>query len=161
MAITTRQARRDIQSANTEKREAVRQELEAIAASQITDVVSWYVDANGKQRVDVIDSDQLSQRARRSIKKIKVTPMEHGNQIEVEMHDKLSALRVLAKVEGLLNGEDDQDKRPSLVGINLRGPASIPNQRADADGRLGVSTSDGDAEGVLRSEGSAGETTGR
>jgi len=109
----------------------------------------------------VIDSDQLSQRARRSIKKIKVTPMEHGNQIEVEMHDKLSALRVLAKVEGLLNGEDDQDKRPSLVGINLRGPASIPDRRADADGRLGVSTSDGDAEGVLRSEGSAGETTGR
>lgn len=160
MAITTRQARRDIQSANTEKREAVRQELEAIAASQITDVVSWYVDANGKQRVDVIDSDQLSQRARRSIKKIKVTPMEHGNQIEVEMHDKLSALRVLAKVEGLLNGEDDQDKRPSLVGINLRGPASIPDQRADANGRLGVSASDSDVEGILRSEGSAGETTG-
>jgi hypothetical protein len=160
MAITTRQARREIQSANTEKREAVRQELEAIGASQITDVVSWTVDGNGNATVEVIPSDQLSERARRSIKKIKVTPMEHGNQIEVEMHDKLSALRVLAKVEGLLNGEDDQDKRPSLVGINLRGPSSIPDQRSDAEGRLGVPASDGDAEGVLRSEGSAGETTG-
>lgn len=134
MAITTRQARRDVQSANPERREAVRQELEAIGAAQITDVVSWTVDGEGSAHVEVISSDQLSERARRSIKKIKVTPMEHGNQIEVEMHDKLSALRVLAKVEGLLNGEDDQDKRPSLVGINLRGPVSVSDKRDDSDG---------------------------
>ncbi len=160
MALTTRQARRDIQSANTEKREAVRQELEAIAASQITDVLSWTVNGSGTPVVEVIASDQLSERARRSIKKIKVTPMEHGNQIEVEMHDKLSALRVLAKVEGLLNGDDDQDKRPSLVGINLRGPSSLSDQRSDAEGRLGVSASDRDAEGDLHVEGQPGEKAG-
>lgn len=160
MALTTRQARRDIQSANTEKREAVRQELEAIAASQITDVLSWTVNGNGTPVVEVIASDQLSERARRSIKKIKVTPMEHGNQIEVEMHDKLSALRVLAKVEGLLNGDDTEDKRPSLVGINLRGPSSLPDQRSDAEGRLGVSASDRDAEGDLHAEGQPGEKAG-
>ncbi|CAB5238747.1 Terminase small subunit [uncultured Caudovirales phage] len=134
MTITTRQARRDVQSANPERREAVRQELEAIGAAQITDVVSWTVDKRGNATVEVIASDQLSERARRSIKKIKVTPTEFGNQIEVEMHDKLSALRVLAKTEGLLNGEDDQDKRPSLVGINLRGPVSVPDKRDDSDG---------------------------
>ena len=148
MAITTRQARRDIQSVNTDKRDAVRQELEAIGASQITDVVSWTVDKRGNATVEVIASDQLSERARRSIKKIKVTPMEHGNQIEVEMHDKLSALRVLAKVEGLLDGSDDQDKRPSLVGINLRGPVQVPDKRAAAEGGLGVPAGDGDPQGV-------------
>lgn len=160
MALTTRQARRDIQSANTEKREAVRQELEAIAASQITDVLSWTMNGNGTPVVEVKPSDELSERARRSIKKIKVTPMEHGNQIEVEMHDKLSALRVLAKVEGLLNGDDDQDKRPSLVGINLRGPSSLSDQRSDAEGRLGVSASDRDAEGSVHVERQPGEETG-
>lgn len=136
MAMTTRQARRDIQSANTDRREAVRQELEAIGASQITDVVTWTTDASGAvTQVNVIASDQLSERARRSIKKIKVTPMEWGNQVEVEMHDKLSALRVLSKVEGLLDVDDDAAKRPSLVGINLRGPA--PVQEAEKDGSDG------------------------
>lgn len=148
MTITTRQARRDIQSANTDKREAVRQELEAIGAAQITDVVSWHLNADGHPVVEVKPSDELSERARRSIKKIKVTPMEHGNQIEVEMHDKLSALRVLAKVEGLLDGSDDQDKRPSLVGINLRGPVQVPDKRPAAEGGLGVPAGDGDAQGL-------------
>ena len=136
MAMTTRQARRDIQSANPERREAVRQELEAIGASQITDVVTWTTDASGAvTQVNVIASDQLSERARRSIKKIKVTPMEWGNQVEVEMHDKLSALRVLAKVEGLLDVDDDAAKRPSLVGINLRGPAPLQKaEEGEADG---------------------------
>lgn len=160
MALTTRQARRDIQSSNTDKREAVRQELEAIAASQITDVINWTVNSNGNPVVEVIPSDMLTERARRSIKKIKVTPMEHGNQIEVEMHDKISALRVLAKAEGLLNGDDDQDKRPSLVGINLRGPSSLPDQRTDADRRLGVSASDSDAEGPVHAERQSGEEAG-
>lgn len=136
MAMTTRQARRDIQSSNTDRREAVRQELEAIGASQITDVVTWTTDASGAvTQVNVIASDQLGERARRSIKKIKVTPMEWGNQVEVEMHDKLSALRVLSKVEGLLDVDDDAAKRPSLVGINLRGPA--PVQEAEKDGSDG------------------------
>lgn len=136
MAMTTRQARRDVQSANPDRREAVRQELEAIGASQITDVVTWTTDAQGAvAQVNVIASEQLSERARRSIKKIKVTPMEWGNQVEVEMHDKLSALRVLAKVEGLLDVDDDAAKRPSLVGINLRGPA--PPQAPEEDGAGG------------------------
>ena len=132
MAMTTRQARRDIQAANPDRREAVRQELEAIGAPQITDVVTWTTDSQGAvAQVNVVASELLSERARRSIKKIKVTPMEWGNQVEVEMHDKLSALRVLAKVEGLLNVDDDAAKRPSLVGINLRGPA--PPQKGEED----------------------------
>ena len=135
MTMTTRQARRDIQAANPDRREAVRQELEAIGASQITDVVTWTTDAQGAvTQVNVIASEHLSERARRSIKKIKVTPMEWGNQVEVEMHDKLSALRVLAKVEGLLDVDDDAAKRPSLVGINLRGPPAPQQGEEDPAG---------------------------
>ncbi len=126
-----RKARREVQSANPERREAVRQELEAVAAAQITDALSWETDAAGNvTKVTVVASDRLSERARRAIKKVKVTPTEHGNQVEIEMHDKLSALRLLARVEGLMDGNED-DKRPSLVGINLRGPASIEGEQKD------------------------------
>ena len=37
------------------------------------------------------------------------------------MHDKLSALRLLAKHRGLLEANSD-DQRPSMIGINVTGP---------------------------------------
>jgi len=115
--LTTRQQRAALASDNAERKEAVIQELEAIAAGEATDVISW--DAMGQ--VQSKPSDQLSERAKRSIKKVKVTPNAHGNQIEVEMHDKLSALRLLAKHRGLLEPNSD-DQRPSMIGINVTGP---------------------------------------
>lgn len=115
--LTTRQQRAALASADADRKEAVVQELEAIAAGEATDVIRW--DAMGQ--VQLTPSDQLSERAKRSIKKVKVTPNAHGNTIEVEMHDKLSALRLLAKHRGLLEpGSDDQ--RPSMIGINVTGP---------------------------------------
>jgi hypothetical protein len=38
------------------------------------------------------------------------------------MHDKLSALRVLARYHGLHEPNSDSDSRPSILGINLKGP---------------------------------------
>jgi len=115
--LTTRQQRAALASADADRREAVVQELEAIAAGEATDVIRW--DAMGQ--VQLTPSDQLPERARRSIKKVKVTPNAHGNTIEVEMHDKLSALRLLAKHRGLLEPNSD-DQRPSMIGINVTGP---------------------------------------
>lgn len=115
--LTTRQQRAALASQDTDRREAVVQELEAIAAGEATDVISW--DAMGQ--VQLTPSDQLPERARRSIKKVKVTPNQHGNTIEVEMHDKLSALRLLAKHRGLLE-PDANSSKPSMIGINITGP---------------------------------------
>lgn len=150
MKTPIRQVRRELKAESAERRDAVRHELEAIAAGQITDVVTWDTDDNGAVRaVQVVPSAKLSQRARRAIKKIKVTPGEFGNTVEIEMHDKLSALRVLAKVEGLLDGGDDEDKRPSLVGINLKGPAQIEGGNHAAEGHgLGDAQGDADHQGV-------------
>lgn len=132
MKTPVRQARRDITSDDMERREAVRAELQAVAAGQLTDVVTWETDAQGKvTAVNVTASSQLTERARRAIKKIKVTPTRYGNEVEIEMHDKLSALRLLAKVEGLTSEHDDADKRPSLVGINLKGPDAISEEKKD------------------------------
>ncbi len=126
---TTRKQRAALASPDPDKREAVVQELEAIASGEITDVLSW--DELGN--VGVCASDNLSPRARRSIKKVKVTPNAHGNQIEVEMHDKLSALRLLAKHRGLLEPNSDE-QRPSMIGINVTGPKATTYEVKDDDG---------------------------
>lgn len=115
--LSVREARAALAAQDEDRREAVVQELEALSGSEITDVLSW--DEMG--RVQVRASDQLSARARRAIKKVKITPGEEGNTIEVEMHDKLSALRLLAKHRGLLEPNSD-DRRPSMIGINVKGP---------------------------------------
>ena len=126
--LTTRQQRAALASDDTDKREAVVQELEAIASGEVTDVLSW--DELGN--VGVMASDRLSTRARRSIKKVKITPNAHGNQIEVEMHDKLSALRLLAKHRGLLEPNSDQQK-PSMIGINVTGPKTTTYEVKEED----------------------------
>ena len=126
--ISVREARAALEAAGEDRRQAVVQELEALSSSEITDVLSW--DEMG--RVQVRASDQLSARARRAIKKVKITPGEEGNTIEVEMHDKLSALRLLAKHRGLLEPNSD-DRRPSMIGINVKGPDTTTYEIIDED----------------------------
>ena len=53
-----------------------------------------------------------------------VTPTKYGNQLEVEMHDKIAALRLLAKHYGMLNVDTSQN-RPSVLGINISGPETV------------------------------------
>ena len=118
--MTVRQQRAALASPNADKREAVVSELEAIAAGEVTDILRW--DEMGQ--VYLAPSDAFSDRAKKSIKKVKVTPNQHGNSIEVEMHDKLSALRLLAKHRGLLEPNSD-DQRPSMIGINVTGPDTV------------------------------------
>jgi hypothetical protein len=116
---TIRKQRAALASSDDGRREAVVQELEAIAAGEATDVIQW----DGMGRVTLTPSDQLPERARRSVKKVKVTPNQYGNTIEVEMHDKLSALRLLAKHRGLLE-PNANDQKPSMIGINITGPTA-------------------------------------
>ena len=116
--ISVRQARAALKDDDENLREAVTQELTALAASEITDVLFW--DETG--RVTLTSADQLEPRVRKAIKKVKVTPGRNGTSIEVEMHDKIAPLRLLAKHTGMLDGVQDQNK-PSVIGINLKGPA--------------------------------------
>ena len=116
---TIRQQRAALAASDADRREAVVQELEAIGAGEATDVIQW----DDMGRVTLTPSDELSERAKRAIKKVKVTPNQFGNQIEVEMHDKLSALRLLAKHRGLLE-PNAGDQKPSMMGINITGPTA-------------------------------------
>ncbi len=125
---TVRQKRADLAAADDVRREAVVQELEAIGAGEATDVIQW--DAMGQ--ITLTPSAALPERAKRSIKKVKVTPNQFGNTIEVEMHGKIAALRLLAKHRGLLE-PNANDQKPSMIGINITGPkATIVD--VDGDG---------------------------
>ena len=115
--LAVRKAREVLAKGDKDEREAVVQELEAIAASEVTDVLTWNADGH----VAMKPSAELRHGARKAIKKVKVTPTRQGSSIEVEMHDKMGALRMLAKHHGLLDSTSDIN-RPSVIGINLKGP---------------------------------------
>ena len=90
-------------------KEAVASELIALGTANITDIVN--LDGTIK------DFDDIPEYALRAIKKISV----RGEDVTIEMHDKVSVLRVLAKASGMLDAEQNEDK-PSIVGINIKGP---------------------------------------
>lgn len=127
--LTTRQMRKALVFGSDDEREGVKQELAALAASDITQVMEWKEDG----RVSLRSSDDIPQSARRAIKKIKVTPTRAGNAIEIEMHDKVSALRMLAKHHGLLETSLDKTDRPSVIGINMTGPVVTYYEEKDGE----------------------------
>ena len=127
--LTTRKARAALESQDESRKEAVVQGLEALASSEITDVLSW--DHMGQ--VQIKASHELSPRAKQAIKKVKITQTQDGANVEVEMHDKLSALRLLAKHRGLLEPNSDET-RPSMIGINVTGPKTTTYEVQDDEG---------------------------
>lgn len=124
-----------------QNKEAVAQELIALGTANITDIVN--LDGTIK------DYDDIPEHALRAIKKISV----RGEDVTIEMHDKVSVLRVLAKASGMLDQEENHDK-PSIVGINMKGPTiemeeanetAVPKRGAPVPER-GPTDGPGDAE---------------
>ena len=102
-------------------KESVAKELVDIGKTNIGDIMEW----DEKGNVTIKDTKNISEAALKSIKKIKVTPTKLGPQLEVELHDKVAVLRVLAKAAGLLEQHEDME-RPSVVGIVMQGPDAKP-----------------------------------
>lgn len=125
--LTTRQIRKALVFGSDDEREGVKQELAVIASSDITQVMEWKEDG----RVSLRSSDDIPLETKKAIKKIKVTPTRAGNAIEIEMHDKVSALRMLAKHHGLLEASLDKTDRPSVIGINMTGPVVTHYEEKD------------------------------
>ena len=125
--LATRQMRTALVFGSDDEREGVKQELSVIASSDITQVMEWKEDG----RVALRSSDDIPLETKKAIKKIKVTPTRAGNAIEIEMHDKVSALRMLAKHHGLLETSLDKTDRPSVIGINMTGPVVTHYEEKD------------------------------
>lgn len=124
-----------------QNKEAVASELIALGTANITDIVN--LDGTIKPL------DEIPEHALRAIKKISV----RGDDVTIEMHDKVSVLRVLAKASGMLDTEKNEDK-PSIVGINMKGPViDVEDADENAVQERGPGFDEGDA-------GSEGERTG-
>ena len=96
-------------------------ELLSLGSSKITDVVDI---VGGSVRLkDIAD---IPDAALRAVKKIRITPGRNGDQVEVEMIDKVRVLQMLAKSAGLLDTEKEADK-PSVVAIEM----VMPDGKAD------------------------------
>lgn len=110
-------------------REAIAAELLMVASACITDVIRW--DAEG--RVAVKASNQVSAAALRAIRSVRAKTVVFDDRtehtVEFEMHDKLGALRVLAKGAGLMEAKKGGN-RPSVFGIGakLAEPEAAPAQ---------------------------------
>jgi|TARA_R100000951_G_scaffold21157_3_gene17598 hypothetical protein len=106
-------AQRRIKTSETleQNKEAVATELIALGTTKITDIMN--LDGTMRDEKDIPDE------ALRAIKKI--TPMPDG-RIAVELHDKVAVLRILAKAAGFLDSAEKESDKPSIVGINMKGP---------------------------------------
>ena len=84
-----------------------------MASTNITDVIEW----KGEE-VKIKEMKDIPETSLNAIKKIKVTPTKSGNQIEVELYDKVRLMQILAKSAGLLDEEIEVDK-PAVVNIEM------------------------------------------
>ena len=106
-------------------KEAVAQTLVDIASANLTDVVTW----NDQGEVKVKSSADIPDATASAIKKIRVTRSKNNEPVlELEMHDKVSVLKVLAKSAGLLEPIPAESKTPSVVGIKMVGPDVVTTE---------------------------------
>ena len=106
-------------------KEAVAQTLVDIASANLTDVVTW----NDQGEVKVKSSADIPDATASAIKKLRVTRSKNGEPVlELEMHDKVSVLKVLAKSAGLLEPMPAESKTPSVVGIKMVGPDVVTTE---------------------------------
>lgn len=73
-----------------------------IAEANITDVVTLVRDENGTLKMQVADFDKLPRNIKAAIQSIK---QNRDGSIEIKMHDKLKALELQAKHQGLFERE--------------------------------------------------------
>ena len=88
-----------------------------MASTNITDVIEW----EGEE-VKIKEMKDIPETSLNAIKKIKVVPTKAGNQIEVELYDKVRLMQLLAKSAGLLDTENESD-RPAVIDIKMVGPS--------------------------------------
>ena len=114
-----------------QNKEGVAQALLDVASAKLTDVIEW----DGEGNVKVRPSADIPDNVASAIKKVKVSRNKDGDPtLELEMHDKISVLRILAKAAGLLEPPDSGPDMPSVVGIKMVGPEVVTTTYEEVKG---------------------------
>ena len=106
-----------------DNRDQLAEQLLMLAGANITDVLEW-----SDNNVSIKEIKDIPASALQAIKKIKVTPTRSGDQIEVEMIDKVRVLQILSKSAGLLDQEKDSEK-PAVVDIQMVLPGELEKKK--------------------------------
>ena len=106
-----------------DNRDALAEAIMGIASANITDVMDW----QGKQ-LTIKDVADIPEHALAAIKKIKITPTQQGEIVEVEMVDKVRLYQLLAKSAGLLDQEKNIEK-PAVVNIEMVMPEEEKSEK--------------------------------
>lgn len=102
-------------------REEVARTLLCMCSTTITDILTW----DEKGNVKVKAANQIPANSLHVIKKISCRVDRAGNSfLDVELYDKVSVLRLLAKASGLLDNPDDGSDRPSVIDVNVVAPTT-------------------------------------
>lgn len=102
-----------------QNKEAVAAELISMGTARITDIIDLHTG-------QVKALEDIPEEALAAIKKVTAGP----NGVTIELFDKVSVLRVLAKASGMLDVEKNVDK-PSIIGINMKGPEITTTYEAE------------------------------
>ena len=105
----------------SQNKDAIAAELVSMAMVNLTDIIEW----DEKGSVTVKASAEITDEATRAIKRFKITNGKDGPILEIELHDKVRVLQILAKAAGLLEPVMDMPNTPSVVGITMKGPEII------------------------------------
>tara|TARA_R100000664_G_scaffold17678_1_gene26675 strand:- start:2615 stop:3046 length:432 start_codon:yes stop_codon:yes gene_type:complete len=112
-------------------KDGIAQTLIDIARANLTDVITW--DESGNVKVKA--SEDIPDSVAAAIKKLRVTRSKDGDPtLEIELHDKISVLKVLAKSAGLLEPIPSESQAPSVVGITMHGPEVVSVKKDDGAG---------------------------
>ena len=106
-----------------DNRDQLAEQLLMLAGANISDVLEW-----SDNNVSIKEIKDIPASALQAIKKIKVTPTRSGDQIEVEMIDKVRVLQILSKSAGLLDQEKDSEK-PAVVDIQMVMPGELEKKK--------------------------------
>jgi hypothetical protein len=114
-----------------QNKEGVAQALLDLASAKLTDVIEWDAEGNVKVRPSADIPDNVAA----AIKKVRVSRNKDGDPtLELEMHDKISVLRILAKSAGLLEPPDRGPDTPSVIGIKIVGPEVVTTTYEEVEG---------------------------
>ena len=102
-----------------QNKEAVAAELISMGTARITDIIDLHTG-------QVKALEDIPEEALAAIKKVTAGP----HSVTIELFDKVSVLRVLAKASGMLDVEKNVDK-PSIIGINMKGPEITTTYEAE------------------------------
>ena len=100
-----------------DNRDKLAQELINLSTAKISDVLSWDEEGN----IKVKPSADIPDSVLTAIKKIRIVPTADGkNAIDIELIDKVSVLRTLARASGLLD-QDKMSDKPAVVEVKMVG----------------------------------------